>query len=87
MTRTSSPNAVIVDELGSVEHMSDREFYRRVFGHYPRTKEQRLADWQREVERYADLIEQGCELSDYGRPVVRDAYLLVAGRKRARRAA
>jgi hypothetical protein len=87
MTRTSSPNAVIVDELGTVEHMSDSEFYRTVFGHYPCTKEQRLADWQREVERWADLIEQGCELSDYGRPAVRDAYLLVAGRKRARRAA
>ena len=78
--------AVIVDELGSVEHMSDREFYRAIFGHYPRTKEQRLADWQTEVERLADLIEQGCEPDPYGRPAVRDAYLLVAGRKRARAA-
>jgi hypothetical protein len=86
MTRTSSPNAVIVDELGTVEHMSDREFFRRAFGHYPRTKEQRLADWQAEVERYADLIEQGCEPDPHGRPAVRDAYLLVAGRKRARAA-
>jgi predicted dehydrogenase len=75
-----------VDELGSVERVSDREFYRRVFGHYPRTKEQRLADWQAEVERWADLIEQGCEPDPYGRPAVRDAYLLVAGRKRARAA-
>jgi hypothetical protein len=79
--------AHIIDEFGNAETVSGNEFFARVFGHPPRTKEQRLADWQREVERLADLIEQGCELSDYGRPAVRDAYLLVAGRKRARRAA
>jgi hypothetical protein len=79
--------AHIVDQHGNVEETTDREFYRTIFGHYPRTKEQRLADWQTEVERLADLIEQGCEPDPYGRPAVRDAYLLVAGRKRARRAA
>jgi hypothetical protein len=79
--------AVIIDQHGNVEETSEREFYRAIFGHYPRTKEQKLADWQAEVERLADLIEQGRELNPYGRPAVRDAYLLVAGRKRARRAA
>lgn len=66
-----------------IEQVSDREFFSRIFGHPPRTKEQHLAEWQTEIERLADLIEQGCELSEYGNPAVRDAKLLVAGRQRA----
>jgi predicted dehydrogenase len=78
--------AHIIDEFGNVETVSSNEFFARVFGHPPLTKQQRLEQWQREVERLADLIEQGCEPDPYGRPAVRDAYLLVAGRKRARAA-
>jgi hypothetical protein len=51
--------ARIIDQFGNVEEVSDREFYTRIFGRPPRTKEQREAEWQAACERYADWIETG----------------------------
>jgi hypothetical protein len=43
----------------TVEEVSDREFYTRLFGHPPRTKAEREAEWNAECERFADWIETG----------------------------
>jgi hypothetical protein len=76
----------IIDSHGNVEELSDAAFYERAFGHAPRTKAERLREWQADIERYADMIETGNEWG-VPPPCLHDARLLVAGRKRARKEA
>ena len=51
--------ARIIDQHGNVEEATNREFFTRVFGHPPRTPEQKAAEWRADCERYADWIETG----------------------------
>jgi hypothetical protein len=62
-----------------VSEVSDREFYTRIFGHPPRTKEEIAADWQAACEKYADLIENGGGWS-IPRPYLHDARRIAAER-------
>ena len=66
--------------------VSGAEFLSAVTGRPLKTKAQRLAEWQADIERYADFIENGNECA-VPLPCLYDARLLVAGRARARRAA
>jgi hypothetical protein len=65
--------------------VSRADFFQVVTGRPLRTKEQKLAQWQADIERYADMIERGSEYA-VPPPCIHDARLLVAGRKRARAA-
>ena len=76
--------AVIIDANDGIENVSDAEFYQRVFGHAPRTKQERLAEWQASIERYADYLEAGEDWA-VPPPCLFAARLLVAGRMRARK--
>lgn len=60
--------------------------FARSLGLNIRTKAERLAEWQQKIERYADLIEAGGGWS-IPPPCLDAARALVAGRRRARRAA
>lgn len=62
-----------------VKELSDREFYARIFGHPPRTKEQKAAQWQARCEKYADMIERGGEWA-VPPPCLRDARRIVQER-------
>jgi hypothetical protein len=73
--------ARIIDQFGNVEETSAANFYTRVFGHPPRTRDQRKAEWDAEVERYVKLILNGCELSEYGNPAVIEAKKRIALRE------
>jgi hypothetical protein len=73
--------ARIVDQFSNVEETSAAEFYTRVFGHPPRTKAEKQADWEAEVERYVKAILRGCELDSYGNPAVAEAKKLIALRE------
>lgn len=67
------------------DKVSGAEFARSV-GLRIRTKDERLAEWQEKIERYADMIEAGGGWS-IPPPCLDAARALVAGRQRARRAA
>lgn len=66
--------------------MNGTDFFHAVTGRPRKTKEDRLREWQADVERAADAIENGFEAL-VSPPLLHDARLLVAGRQRARRAA
>ena len=70
----------IFTNLG-VEDVSDAEFFTRIFGHPPRTKTEKEAEWNAEVERYVELILSGAELSSYGNPQVIEAKRRIALRE------
>ena len=53
--------ALIIHHDGTVEECSDREFYSRIFGHAPRTKAEREAQYRADVERYVGFIDNGNE--------------------------
>lgn len=72
-------------DTGTVETSPDRELYRFAFGHYPRTKADREAEWRKECERFADMIEAGNEWA-VPPPCRRDARAIVAERAAEREA-
>jgi hypothetical protein len=67
-------------DTGTVRETGDREFYKSVFGHYPRTKEERAAEWDAKVEWYVERILAGCEFEEYGNPQVTEAKQRIAAR-------
>lgn len=71
--------AHIIHRDGTAEEVSDREFFTRLFGHAPKTKAEREAEWRTDCERYADMIERGNEAS-VSPPFLHDARKIVAER-------
>ena len=51
----------IIHHNGTVEECSDREFYSRIFGHAPRTRAEREAQYRADIEKYIRAIEDGLE--------------------------
>lgn len=72
--------ARIIHPDRTVEEVSGREFYTRVFGHPPRTREQIEAEWNADCNRYADMIEDGGEWA-VPPPCLADARRIVAERQ------
>jgi hypothetical protein len=67
-------------DTGTVSETSDAEFFASLFGHAPKTKAEREAEYRAKCERYADLIEQS---GDWGipPPCLADARAIVAERR------
>jgi hypothetical protein len=61
----------------TADQVSGADFARSL-GLNIRTKEQKLAEWNTEVERYVALILKGAELSEYGNPAVAEAKKRIA---------
>jgi hypothetical protein len=55
--------------------------FARSIGMRVRTKEQKLADWNNEVERYVQLILIGRTFDPFGNPAVAEAMRLIALRE------
>jgi hypothetical protein len=73
--------ARIIDQFGNTETVSDRDFFTMAFGHPPKTREQREAEWNAEVERYVEQLQRGCEPDSYGNPAVIEAKKRIAERE------
>jgi hypothetical protein len=66
--------------IADASKVSPQDFARGL-GLRIRTPEQKLAEWNAQVQWYIDRILNGCEFSPYGNPAVGEAMRLIALRE------